>query len=69
MTELSEVIGYINRIRNGDRKRYAIAYFDYLRRKTNVYPDRGHLSVMASQAVRMQIDALAREEREDRDHE
>lgn|SRR5579864_618361 len=49
---------YIRRIRNGQKKQYARAYLHYvLRGRQGTEPDRGTLSYMAAQAVRMELDS------------
>lgn len=50
---------YIRRIRNYDKRRYAWAYRDYLRAFTTAEPPRPEsLSVMAAQAVRLELKSL-----------
>jgi hypothetical protein len=46
--------GYIYRIRNTDKREYAIRYFNYLVGFTHE-PEPANLSTMAAQAVRMTL--------------
>ncbi len=50
---------YVRRIRNAQKKEYAHAYLSYiLGGKRGKEPERGTLSCMAAQAVRMQLDPI-----------
>jgi len=46
---------YVARIKNAAKKKYAQALVDFLEGKTNKEPERGSLSVMGGQAVRMEL--------------
>ena len=53
---MSKYTRYIRSLRNADKKQYAIEYAQWLERGAQGQePDRGRLSVMAAQAVRMNI--------------
>jgi hypothetical protein len=45
---------YISRIRNTKKRQYAFAYLEFLLGKTSE-PERGELSYMAAQAVRINL--------------
>lgn len=49
---------YIRRIRNANKKLFAMRYMAYLRNGGGRLPDRGSLSLMAEQAVRYEINRL-----------
>ena len=55
----SDIKIYISRIKNGEKKRYAMRYLDYKEgAQTNPPHHDNTLSYMAAQAVRMNIDIL-----------
>ena len=51
---------YINRMRSAAKRIYAMDYWNYIACPSPLYlePDRGELSYMAAQAVRMQLDSI-----------
>jgi hypothetical protein len=48
---------YVRRIKNPDKRAYADQYLQYLLGQVKPEPERGALSVMAAQAVRLQLTA------------
>lgn len=50
---------YVHRIRNQRKRAYAAAYWRFLR-GVDPEPERGELSVMAAQAVRMELREIMR---------
>ena len=57
MSYTDDIGAYIRRIRNKHKRNYALTYYLY-KRGRNPKPDIDNLSVMAQQAVRMNIDSL-----------
>jgi hypothetical protein len=56
MTRREEAYRYLNLIRNADKRRYGFAYLAWMRNHAIGHePERGRLSYMAAQAVRMQL--------------
>lgn len=58
-TMTTSVAGYINRIRNPQKREYANEYWDWLLmgRRADMEPEY-HVSYMAAQSVRMAIDTI-----------
>lgn len=52
---------YIQRLRNKEKKRYAVAYWQFLKGATAIEPNRGSLTAMGAQSVRIELARLARE--------
>ena len=54
-----DISAYIRRIRNANKRAYALAYYSWLMRdpahEEQDPPERGKLSYMAAQAVRMEL--------------
>lgn len=56
MTKRQAAYRYLNLIRNGEKRRYGFAYLAWLRNHAiGMEPERGRLSCMAAQAVRMNL--------------
>jgi hypothetical protein len=49
---------YIRQLRSTDKRQYAVKYLAYLKAETAVAPDRGGLSAMAAQSVRISLAML-----------
>lgn len=57
--KLGQAYKYANLIRNKVKREYANAYIAWLRNGAEgLEPERGKLSVMGAQAVRMNVDAM-----------
>jgi hypothetical protein len=46
---------YVRTMRKPAKKRYALAYWRFVKGYTKVEPDRGELSYMGAQAIRIEI--------------
>lgn len=58
LQQRSNADAYIRAIRNTAKRQYAIAYRYFLTDGTNEEPDRGKLSYMAAQAVRLELTSI-----------